>query len=359
MRLLILVIFSAFGLGVQGQPSAIGEVPPVTKADAGRWDAAIVQRAAALLASAAMWNRADTGTCPRGAAALSVRCALEKAVDEATQTPAGTADCRLHTAGQSQEGSCGLVFDEAQIFTIARAKAVTTGRWRTDLEPDQVWAGAMIDAAAPVMDEAHALATRALTARWPDPLSDFNNDPARTFADVQAFFRDLGAHVLTRAEADLTGEGDEVEIEVYPGGTGVMRTYAGWFPISTFVARDSALTFQLDSAHQVPPNDLDRAILERADALIASEAVWNRADDRKCPASETTWSIYCAEERASIDVTGGFHHRRPALELVREIVDERSKSRPYKHRLMEYNNDPSTRLTDVRSLFAEAIARIK
>jgi hypothetical protein len=30
-----------------------------------------------------------------------------------------------------------------------------------------------------------------------------------------------------------------------------------------------------------------------------------------------------------------------------------------RHRLMGYNNDPSTRLEDVRSLFAEAIARIK
>ncbi len=359
MRLLILVIFSAFGLGAQEQPSTIRSATPVTKADAGRWDAAIVQRAAMLLPSAALWNRADTGTCPRGAATLSLRCALEKAVDEATQAPAGTADCRLQAAGPSQEGSCGLVFDEAHIFTIARVKAITTGRWRGDLEPDQVWAGTMSDAAAPVMDEARTLATRALTTRRLDPISDFNNDPARTFADVQAFFRDLGAQVLARAEADLSSESDEVEIEVYPGGTGVMRTYTGWFPISTFAARDSALTFQLNTVHQVPANDLDRAILQRADALIASEAVWNRADNRKCPASETTWSIYCAEERASIDVTGGFHHRRPALELVREIVDERSKDKSYQHRLMEYNNDPSTRLTDVHSLFTEAIARIR
>jgi hypothetical protein len=58
-------------------------------------------------------------------------------------------------------------------------------------------------------------------------------------------------------------------------------------------------------------------------------------------------------------VTGGFHHRRPALELVRQIVDERSEGRNYHHRLMDYNNDPSTRLEDVQSLFAEALARMK
>ncbi|MGH9411872.1 MAG: hypothetical protein ACRD1V_20750, partial [Vicinamibacterales bacterium] len=72
-----------------------------------------------------------------------------------------------------------------------------------------------------------------------------------------------------------------------------------------------------------------------------------------------TWSIYCAEEKASVELTGGFDHRRPALELVRQIIDERAKDKRYHHREMDYNNDPSTTLADVRSLFAEAIARIK
>jgi hypothetical protein len=44
---------------------------------------------------------------------------------------------------------------------------------------------------------------------------------------------------------------------------------------------------------------------------------------------------------------------------VREIVDERTKARNYNHRMMDYNNDPTTTPADVRSLFAEALARIK
>jgi len=47
------------------------------------------------------------------------------------------------------------------------------------------------------------------------------------------------------------------------------------------------------------------------------------------------------------------------MELVRVIVEERSKGKDYNHRLMGYNNDPSTHLEDVKSIFAEAIARIK
>jgi hypothetical protein len=87
--------------------------------------------------------------------------------------------------------------------------------------------------------------------------------------------------------------------------------------------------------------------------------VWNRADNRKCPATATTWSIYCAVERAEIELAGAAHHRRPAQELVREIIEARTKTKKYEHRLMEYNNDPSTTLDDVRSLFTEAIGRIR
>jgi hypothetical protein len=68
---------------------------------------------------------------------------------------------------------------------------------------------------------------------------------------------------------------------------------------------------------------------------------------------------YCAVERAQLDIVGAFHHRRPAGELVREIVEARTKDRKYPHRMMGYNNDPTTHLSDVKSLFAEAIARIK
>ena len=72
------------------------------------------------------------------------------------------------------------------------------------------------------------------------------------------------------------------------------------------------------------PNALDQKIVRKAAAILSTEAAWNRADNRECPISATKWSIYCALEKATFEVTGGFHHRRPALEVVREIVDERA-----------------------------------
>jgi hypothetical protein len=356
---------------------ALPAPPPTTKAEVGRWDADLVERAAKMLTSPEQWNRSDTGRCGSGAT-LSIRCALEKSVEESAgirrdaagariSQPTPLADCRFHAASGGQEGSCGPLFDEIPVFTIARAKAITSGKWRSDAQPTQVWAGKMTDAEYPVMEEAAKAVALVTNKKYTRPLRDYNNDTATTFADVQAFFRALQEQLVKRATPDLEDNFEDVEIEVYAGGpaggpsggTGVIRTYTGWYPISGFTVSDSTVQFQFDPAQELPANGLDREILQHAAAIITSDAVWNRADNRKCAPAATTWSIYCAEERASIEVTGGFHHRRPALELVRLIVEERSKGKPYQHRLMGYNNDPSTRLEDVRSLFAEAIARIK
>ena len=342
--------------------------PPTTKAEVGRWDAELVQRAARILASPGQWNRADTGTCPAAAKTFSIPCALQGAVEESagvqrdhagTNQPPAASDCRFHAAGDGQEGSCGPLFDEVPVFTISRVKAITTGRWRADAQPSEVWAGTMTDAEYPVMEEAEKTVGLVTAKKYATPLNDYNNDSSTTFADVQAFFHVLQDQLVKHGTSDLDDNFDALEIEIYTGGSGVIRTYAGWFAVSGFAVRDSMLQFQVDTAQEVPPNDLDREILQHAAAIITSDAVWNRADNRKCAPTAHTWSIYCAEEQASIEVTGGFHHRRPALEIVRQIVDERTQKKTYQHRLMGYNNDPSTHLDDVRSLFAEAIARIK
>lgn len=71
----------------------------------------------------------------------------------------------------------------------------------------------------------------------------------------------------------------------------MIRAYAGWFPVSGFTSGftsgDSVLQFQFDPAQEVPPNGLDREILQHAAAIITSDAVWNRADNRKCAPTAT------------------------------------------------------------------------
>jgi hypothetical protein len=127
--------------------------------------------------------------------------------------------------------------------------------------------------------------------------------------------------------------------------------------VTHLLSSSENLGFDLNASHEVAPNELDREIVRRAAAILSTDAVWNRADNRKCAANATSWSIYCAMEKATIEVTGGFHHRRPALEAVRKIVEKRTEGRNYHHRLMDYNNDRSTTLADVQSLFKEALAQ--
>ena len=335
--------------------------PPAAVAEVGTFDAEIVRRAAALIPTPAQWDRAGTAACRARATQFSLQCALQVATDAAGAGQPEISDCQFRSGSSGQwEGSCGPLFDEDSIFLVSHADGVKTGVWRKDATPRDVFAGTMSDPASAVMDGAQQLVSTVTTKKYSARLVEYNSDPDTTFTDLQKFFALLEKRVLTNGATDLPrATTDDVEIEIYGDGTGVIRTYQGWFPLTGFSSAAETMHFQFDGKHEVPPNAVDREILERASTVITSEAVWNRADNRQCPASATTWSIYCAVERAMIEVTGGFNHRRPAGELVRQMVDTRSKDRDYKHRMMDYNNDPRTTLSDVRSLFAEAIAKIK
>src|SRR5258708_33602318 len=95
------------------------------------------------------------------------------------------------------------------------------------------------------------------------------------------------------------------------------------------------LRFQIDTAQQVPASDLDREILAEAATIITADSVWNRADNRKCAPAATTWSIYCAVQRATIEVTGGFHHRRTAMQMAAQVVGGKTHRKPYQQRAGE------------------------
>ena len=210
--------------------------------------------------------------------------------------------CSLTSSSSSRlEGTCLKLIEgtDARI-DIGHASTIVSGQWRRDRKPTSVWSG--------------TLAT---------------SDYPRT----------------------------AVELEVYRGGRGMMRTVFGWYPVSDFSQSARGVQFNVDPDTEVPPSSVDLDIIRRASQILSNVSAWNRSDNRQCPADARTWSIYCAMERATVETAGAFHHRRPALEVVRQIVDERTRDRPYEHRLMDYNNDPTTQLADVQSLFSEALKR--
>jgi|HubBroStandDraft_1064217.scaffolds.fasta_scaffold45796_3 hypothetical protein len=232
-----------------------------------------------------------------GASLIFIIAARSVITPSAANDSPTASHCLFQRSGDSFSGSCGTLFDESPVFAVASSAAVKSGIWRRDLHPNAVWVGTM-------------------------------TEDSRDFP---------------------------VELEIYEGQRGILRTEHGWFAVSHF-SESSGLAFELDASREIRPGVLDQKIVERAATLLSSPATWNRADNRLCPDTASKWSIYCAMWHATIDVTGGANHRRPALEVVREVVEARSAGRNYKHRLMDYNNDPTTRLDDVRSLFREAIA---
>jgi hypothetical protein len=211
------------------------------------------------------------------------------------------AHCHFTGNGSHWVGDCGHIFDETPWFAFSRAEKVTTGKWRRDADPQQVFSGKL-----------------------------FEKD-----------------------------DDYPVELELYDHHSGIIRTEYGWHTVSHFKSSATKIDFDMDAVNEVEPNELDLKIIERAASILNSPDVWNRADNRVCKVAAQTQSFYCAVAKASVEVTGGFNHRRPAAELVRAIVEDRTKRRPYHHRLMDFNNDPTTTLADIQSIFSEAEKQIE
>ena len=117
---------------------------------------------------------------------------------------------------------------------------------------------------------------------------------------------------------------------------------------------------ELERRDQPVAND-DLRILSRADELLKDESVWNRQDDRECDDDEATGkrSLFCALQKACIDVLGAYDHRRVALQEVRFAVADATRGQEFEHRLRDFNNLPTTRLSDIKDVLRVATTRVK
>jgi hypothetical protein len=102
----------------------------------------------------------------------------------------------------------------------------------------------------------------------------------------------------------------------------------------------------------------DLKILKRADEILSNESKWNRKDDRTCKPDATTWSLFCALHQASIEVLGEYDHRRVALQEVRFAIEDVSKGKEFEHRLMDYNNLPTTQFKDIKLVLKMATDKV-
>ncbi len=108
-----------------------------------------------------------------------------------------------------------------------------------------------------------------------------------------------------------------------------------------------------DNADARPPvTKADVQIVQRAREMLSSESKWNRSDTRKCLPDARTYSLYCALQSATGQVTGKFDHRGAAMQEARFVIDDIApNAKNYNHRLMDYNNDSTTTFADVQKFF--------
>lgn len=124
-------------------------------------------------------------------------------------------------------------------------------------------------------------------------------------------------------------------------------------------AKQSSRKDSDDPDARPPVTQADIQIVQQAQNILDSPAKWNRADTRICPADARTFSLYCALEKATVEVTGNFQHRGAAMQESRFVIEEVAPNRNYHHRLMDYNNDPATSFADVQKVLRLLQERIK
>lgn len=134
----------------------------------------------------------------------------------------------------------------------------------------------------------------------------------------------------------------------------------GLVAASLFAAVQPSQQAELERRDQPVTKD-DLRILLEADELLKDESVWNRRDDRECDDDEATSkrSLFCALQKACIDVLGAYDHRRVALQEVRFAVEDATRGQEFEHRLRDFNNLPTTRLADIKRVLQVAIDRVR
>lgn len=155
---------------------------------------------------------------------------------------------------------------------------------------------------------------------------------------------------------------DPTRFELLPGSAtrpGVAKLPFGWFALEAMRQDGDRLELSIAADRTLPPTADDLNILDRATSLLPDASAWNRADDRTCRPSPARRSLFCALTEATTEVSGGVHYRQPALQMVREVLNEVGGTRLDRHRLMDYNNHPDTTLAEILDLLRTARQRLE
>jgi hypothetical protein len=136
----------------------------------------------------------------------------------------------------------------------------------------------------------------------------------------------------------------------------------GWKTVvAAFISIPVMIGFFILERRDRPVTADDLRIVTRTKALLQNDQVWNRNDDRECTDDESSGkrSLFCALQKATIEVLGEYDHRRVALQEVRFAIEDATRGQDFDHRLRDYNNLPQTKLSDIWRVLDVATERMR
>ncbi|HXV86312.1 MAG TPA: hypothetical protein VD793_06420 [Gemmatimonadales bacterium] len=129
-------------------------------------------------------------------------------------------------------------------------------------------------------------------------------------------------------------------------------------PCAACERHSSDVLLVLDLVNPPPATEDDIAILRTALAGLDRIARWNRQEGQNCSGSDqTSTGLFCVLYTAVEARMGRYHHRQPALELVRSVIFERWRDRITSHQLVDFNNHAATTMADLRAVLQVALDR--
>jgi len=130
--------------------------------------------------------------------------------------------------------------------------------------------------------------------------------------------------------------------------------------VSACAQTENGLVFGLPDYEKrnIEVSQVDLDILVKADEILHDKGSWRKDPVRICGVSKQV-NLYCALEKASIEVMGSYIHRQAALQEVRFVIDDHYRDRWNKHRLADFNAHPDTTFEDVKSVVKKAIDTVK
>jgi hypothetical protein len=147
------------------------------------------------------------------------------------------------------------------------------------------------------------------------------------------------------------------EVDSVKGSRLVLRNGIAWLIVNEWEEYESgkiSLIFGLSK--EATATEQDVVILKAAANDLDSIVIWDREDDRNCSNDEADhMSLFCLLYQSVSSQMGHYHHRQPALQLVRKLIRQNFLHRIAGHSIRDFNNNPETTLDDLRHVLEMAI----